>query len=94
MHKSFEVKTSDAPKLTHYVPPSMKSAGEYACLRLLLSARCSGPFRTCRAVSTAPVNSSLRSLLTGLSSGCLVSPVSSWYTLNGTAGEERETFLQ
>lgn len=73
-----------------FFPPSMKSDGEYACLRLLLSARCSGPFRTCRAVSTAPISSSLRSLLTGLSSGCLVSPISSWYTLNRTAEGERD----
>lgn len=62
--------------------PSTKSAGEYVRLRRPPCACCRGPFRTCRAVSTVLISSSLRSLLPGLSSGCLDSPVSSWYTLS------------
>lgn len=65
-----------------FLSPSTKSEGEYECFLLTLFLCCSGPFRMCRAVSTAPISSALRSLLTGLSSGCLLSPVSSWYTLS------------
>lgn len=61
--------------------PSMKSEGENVCFLQVLSVCWWGPLRACRAVSTVVISSSRRSLLTGLSSGCRVSPVSSWYTL-------------